>query len=107
MTELDAMIGEHLTDQQPAVTVVRLGLAAHKRDPMVVTAAYQALYGLPKRRLLGHAVIAGSTLLVVVLFPRGPAAQLVSEEEVAGTCSAQSRLHAIAIELLGEARVGV
>jgi hypothetical protein len=80
MTELDTVVGKHLADQQSAVALVWLGLAAHQSDPVALATALQALYRPQKRRLFSHAVITGSSLLVVVILPRGPAAQLLSKE---------------------------
>ncbi len=67
------------------MTLPRLALAAKQRDPMLPAAAQKTLHGHAERRLLGHAVIASVTLLVVVLLVRRPPAQLLTKKEVAHT----------------------
>jgi hypothetical protein len=69
MMELHPVVGQHLAYEQPAVALLRLTLAAQQGDPMLPTAAQQALHGRPKRWLFCHAVIARATLLVVMLLP--------------------------------------
>jgi hypothetical protein len=66
MTELNTVSGENLADEQAAMALVRLALAAKKRDAMLLAAAQQALNGHLERRLLSHAVVAGMAVFVVL-----------------------------------------
>jgi len=69
MTELYPMVSQHLADEQPAVALARLALAAQQRDPRLPSTAQQTLNGRLKLSLLSHAVIASVTMLVVMLLP--------------------------------------
>jgi hypothetical protein len=69
VTELHSAIGQHLADEQPAMALARLALAAQQRDPVLATADQQAPNGHLKSGLLCHAVIASTAMLVVMLLP--------------------------------------
>jgi hypothetical protein len=45
MAQLDSMVGQHLADEQPAMAVSWLGLAAHQRHAVPLATAYEALNG--------------------------------------------------------------
>ncbi len=79
------MVGQYLAYEQAAMTFPRLALAAEQCDPMLPAAAQKTLHGYTERRLLGHAVIASVTLLVVVLLVCRPPAQRLTKKEVAPT----------------------
>jgi hypothetical protein len=107
MTELHPVICQNLADEQAAMALLRLALAAKKRDAMLPTTAQQTLNGHPERGLLGHAVIASAAMLVVICFSRWPTAELLSEEEVAHASFAESHIQLLAVELRRDARVWV
>jgi hypothetical protein len=85
VAQLHSAVSEHLADEQPAVALSWLALAAHQGDSMFLTALQQALDRRLKSGHLRHQVIAGATLLVVMLVERWPASKLISEEEVASS----------------------
>ncbi len=105
--ELHSVVSQDLADEQPAVAPARLPLAAKQRDPMLSSAAQQALHGRHERGLLGHAVVASVAVLVVVLLERWPAAELLTEEEIARAGPAKRRIELLAVEVRSEARVRV
>jgi len=105
--QLHALIGEDFADEQPAVALPRLALAAQQRDSTFATSRQQALYGSSKRGLLGYAVVARVTLLVVVLLPRRPPAKLLSQKEISHSYPTESDIQQLAVELRRNARVGI
>jgi hypothetical protein len=69
VAELHSVIGQDLADEQPAMALTRLALAAQQRDPVLATADQQAPHGRLESGLLCHAVIASTAMLVVMLLP--------------------------------------
>ena len=67
MTELHPVVSQDLADQQPAVALAWLALAAKQRDPMLPSTAQEALKGRLEPCLLGHAVLTSVAILVVML----------------------------------------
>ena len=80
MTECYPVVSQDLADEQPAMTLAWLPLAAKQRDPVLASAAQQAPNRHPKPWLLGHAVVASVAVLVVICLPRWPAAELLPEK---------------------------
>ena len=107
MTERHPVVGQNLADEQPAVALARLPLAAKQRDPMLASTAQEALNRRLKPWLLGHAVVASVAVLVVIRLPRRPAAELLPEEEIALAGPAKRRIELLAIEVRSDARVRV
>lgn len=107
MTELHSVVSQDLADEQAAVALARLALAAKQRDPMLSSTAQEALKGHLEPWLLGHAVIASVAVLVVMLLERWPAAELLPEEEVARIDSAKRHIELLAVEVRSDARVRV
>ena len=107
MTELKTVIGQHLADEQAAMTLLRPALAAKEGDAMLPATAQQALNGHAECRSLSHAVVASMAMLVVFLLLGWPTAELLAEEEVAPAGSAESRIQLLAVELRRDARVRV
>jgi len=104
MTERHPAVSQDLAYEQPAMTLARLPLAAKQRDPMLSGTAQET----PNRRLepwlLGHAVVASMAVLVVIRLPRWPAAELLSEEEIARAGPAKRRVELLAVEVRSDAR---
>ncbi len=67
MTELHSVVSQDLADEQAAVALAWLALAAKQRDPMLSSTAQEALKGRLEPWLLGHAVVASVAILVVML----------------------------------------
>ena len=67
MTELYSVVSQDLADEQPAVALARLALAAKQRDPMLTSIAQGALKCHLEPWLLGHQVVASVAVLIVVL----------------------------------------
>jgi hypothetical protein len=80
MAQLHSPVGEHLSEEQSPVALLRLPLAAQERDPMITATAQETRYRRLKRRCLCHAAVESATLFVVILISRRPTAKLVSEE---------------------------
>jgi hypothetical protein len=92
MTECHPAVSQDLADEQPAVALARLPLAAKQRDPMLTSTAQEALNCHLESWLLGHAVVASVAVLVVILLKRWPAAELLPEEEIASAGPAKRRV---------------
>ncbi len=107
MAKLDPVVGKDLADEPPTMAVSRLCLAAHQRYSMLAATLDETPDGCLERCLLGHTIVEGAPLLVVMILMCWSAAQFVSHEEIVRTAPAQSRLEMLAIELLSEARVGI
>jgi hypothetical protein len=107
MTELDPVLSQDLAHKQPAMALVRLGLAAKQCDPTLPAIVRQPLNGELERGLLGHAVVASMAVLVVMILPRWPTAELLAGEEIADARFAESLIQVLAVELRSEARVGI
>jgi len=107
MTERHPVVSQDLADEQPAVTLLWLALAAQQRDPMLSSTAQEALNRHLEPWLLGHAVVASVAVLVVMLLPRWPAAELLAEEEIARAGSAKRRIELLAVEVRSDTRVRV
>jgi hypothetical protein len=106
MAELHAVGSQDFADQEPAMTVARVALAAHQCDPVVASAVEQPRNRRPKPRLQGHRAIERVTILVVVLGLIRTATELGSEEKVAGLAIEGGR-QILAIELRGKAGIRV
>jgi hypothetical protein len=107
VTEEHPEVNQNLAGEQAAVALARLALAAKQRDPLLARIAQEALNRHLETRLPGHEVVASMAVLVVMLFPRWPAAQLLAEEEVARTGSAKRHIELLAVEVRRVARVWV
>jgi hypothetical protein len=107
MTEYHPMFSQDLADEQPAVALARLPLAAKQRDPVLASTTQQALNRYLEPWLLGHAIVASVAVLVVIGLPRWPAAEILPREEIARTGPAKRRIELLAVEVRREARVRV
>jgi len=103
MTECHSVVSQNLADEQPAVTLLWLALAAHQRHPMLPSPAQEALNRHLEPWLLGHAVVASVAVLVVMFLPRWPAAELLPKEEIARAGSAKRRIELLAVEVRSDA----
>jgi hypothetical protein len=107
MPEYHPVVSQDLADEQAAVTLLWLALAAQQRDPMLSSTAQEALKGHLEPWLLGHAVVASMAVLVIIRLPRWPAAELLPEEEIARAGPAKRRIELLAVEVRSDARVRV
>jgi hypothetical protein len=107
MTERHPVVDQNLADEQPAMALARLPLAAKQRYPMLASTAQEALNRYLKPWLLGHAVVASVAVLVVIRLPRWPAAELLPEEEIARADPTKRRIELLAIEVRSDTRVRV
>jgi len=107
MTECHPVVSQDLADEQPAVAIARLALAAKQRDPMLSSTAQEALNRHLEPWLLGHAVVASMAVLVIIRLPRWPAAKLLPEEEIARAGPAKRRIELLAVELRSDTRVRI
>ena len=107
MTEHHPVVHQDLADEQPAVALARLPLAAKQRDSVLASTAQQALNRHLEPWLLGHAVVASVAVLVVIVLARWPAAELLPEEEIARASPAKRRIELLAVEVRSDARVRV
>jgi hypothetical protein len=107
MTERHPVVSQNLADEQPAMTLARLALAAKQRDPMLSSTAQEALKRHLEPWLLGHTVVASMAILVVIRLPRWPAAEILPEEEIARAGPAKRRIELLAVEVRSDARVRV
>jgi len=107
MTECHPAVSQDLADEQPAVALARLPLAAKQRDPMLTSTAQEALNCHLESWLLGHAVVASVAVLVVIRLPRWPAAEILPEVEIARASPAKRRIELLTVEVRSDARVRV
>jgi hypothetical protein len=105
MPEDDPPIGQNLADEQPAVAVIWLTLAAHDRNPMIGRSCQQSVHRLGEAGLLRHEPVKSVPLRVVVIVASRTASELLAEEEVANSGPAQALLNLLAVELRRESRV--
>jgi len=107
MTECHPVVSQDLADEQATVALLRLPLAAKQRDPTLASTAQEALNRHLEPWLPGHAIVASVAVLVVILLPRWPAAELLPEEEIARAGPAERRIELLTVELRCDARVRV
>ncbi|MEA2185942.1 MAG: hypothetical protein QOK16_953 [Solirubrobacteraceae bacterium] len=107
VAKLRTSFGENLAHEQPAVAVVRIGLAAHERQPMTSGAVDHAIYRCVEARLPCHLSVQRMALRVVVLTPVGSAAKRVAQEEIANPVVAESVLKLLSVELGDVARIRI
>jgi hypothetical protein len=106
VVEGDAALCQDLADQEPSMTIVRLGLATQQREPMRLSSCFEATDRLLEARLCGHRFVECVTFGVVMLLAGRTTAELGSEKEVPDTFTAQTMLELALVELRGEAREG-
>jgi hypothetical protein len=78
MPKFDSSVRQNLANEQPAVAIVRISLAAHQGDAVAMRAIDQALDSCLERLLFGHRPVQRMTLGIVVLLVRRATPQLLS-----------------------------
>jgi len=75
--QVNAAIHERPPDEQSSVTLDRVLLAAHQREPPGPSAGDDPVEGGPERRLLCHQVVSGMAVRVLMLRATRPATEAV------------------------------
>ncbi len=97
------MFGKHPANQQTTMTILRLALAAHQGDAMLIRPVQKPVDRLTKVRLARHLSVESVAVHVIVLLLAWTSAQLLPEEEVAKVACAKSRGKILMIELWSKA----
>jgi hypothetical protein len=105
MPKFDSSVGQNLANEQSAVAMTRISLAADQCDPVAMSTVNEALDGGPKRLLLGHRSVQRMSFGVVVLLVRWATPELCSEEQVADAALSYRGLELVAVEVRREPRV--
>jgi hypothetical protein len=105
MPKFDSLVSEDLSDEEPAMAVLRVSLAAEQRDPVALRTSREPLERVRKRLLFGHRPVEGVTVRVVVLLLCRAAAELVSKKQIADAPPTHGRLDLVAVEMWRETRV--
>ena len=101
-----AVVLEHAADQQAAVAVGGILLAAEDRGAGAGQPFAQPLDSLQEAGRLGHGGVQDPALVVVEARVRGASAQLVAEVQILNLPLQKRGMNRLAIELRGVARIG-
>lgn len=91
MPKFDSLVSENLPDEEAAMAVLRVSLAAEQRDPVALRTGREPLERVRKHLLFGHRPVEGVTVRVVVLLLGRAAAELVSEKQIRDLSGRRSR----------------
>jgi hypothetical protein len=105
MPKFDSPVREHLANEQPAVTVLWVALAADQGDSVATRALDQTLDGGRKGLLFGHRSVQRVTPGIVVTLPRGTAPKLLAQEQITHPAPSHASLEIITVEVRRVARI--
>lgn len=103
VSQLGAVLAEHLPNQEPAVTLVGPAATAEQRQTVVASPAQHTRHGVLKSPVCRHRRVAGMAFGVVVLLALRTPAQLQPHEQVADAGAMQRSLQVVTVELRREA----
>ena len=78
MSKFDSLLSQDLSNEQPAMAVLRISLAAEQGEPVPLRTGDEALDRNGRRLLFGHRAVEGVTVRVVVLLLGRATSELVS-----------------------------
>ncbi len=100
---LDSLVVEHPCDQEEAVALGRVFLAAHHHNSILTCSIEQTIQSSPELRRLGHPTVEHVVFRIVELRPIRATAEFFAQEHVLDASFSQAKLQVSAIELRIEA----
>jgi hypothetical protein len=105
VSQFYSTLSEYPTDEQASMAVVRVALAANKRETVGACSVDHPFDRRAERRFLRHGAVQRVALVVVVGLAGRTPTEFLAEEQVAHPVLSDGGLKLLAIEMRGEPRV--